>query len=322
MIGIGEASYSTIAPTLISDMFVGDLRSKMLALFYFAIPVGSGLGYIVGSETAKAMGSWHWGLRVTPGLGVAAVLLIIFLVNEPPRGASDGVGGLEAGSYLEDLIDLAGNPTYILTTFGFTCVTFCTGALAWWGPLYIERGLKTLAEEERPLDPTSVPFIFGLVTMLSGIVGVPLGMLLSTKLRAVYPRADPIICGAGILISALFLTLGIILCDSHVVLALVLIFLGEVSLNLNWSIVADMVLYVVKPTCRGTAEALQILLSHALGDAGSPYLIGLLSDEIYSAIVPNSPCEEDQQQIPVKSNVSQEGVEREGFFSGVLFTSK
>ena len=324
MIGIGEASYSTIAPTLISDMFVGDLRSKMLALFYFAIPVGSGLGYIVGSETAKAMGSWHWGLRVTPGLGlgVAAVLLIVFLVNEPPRGASDGHGGLEAGSYKEDLTNLAGNPTYILTTFGFTCVTFCTGALAWWGPLYIERGLKTLAEEERPLDPTSVPFIFGLVTMLSGIVGVPLGMLLSTKLRAVYPRADPIICGAGILISALFLTLGIILCDSHVVLALVLIFLGEVSLNLNWSIVADMVLYVVKPTCRGTAEALQILLSHALGDAGSPYLIGLLSDEIYSAIVPNGPCEEDPHQIPVKSNVIQEGVEREGFFSGVLFTSR
>lgn len=44
MVGIGEASYSTIAPTLISDMFVNDIRSKMLALFYFAIPVGSGLG--------------------------------------------------------------------------------------------------------------------------------------------------------------------------------------------------------------------------------------------------------------------------------------
>ncbi len=40
MVGIGEASYSTIAPTIISDMFVKDARSKMLALFYFAIPVG------------------------------------------------------------------------------------------------------------------------------------------------------------------------------------------------------------------------------------------------------------------------------------------
>lgn len=44
MVGIGEASYSTIAPTIISDLFINDVRSKMLALFYFAIPVGSGLG--------------------------------------------------------------------------------------------------------------------------------------------------------------------------------------------------------------------------------------------------------------------------------------
>lgn len=40
LVGVGEASYSTIAPTIISDLFVKDLRSKMLALFYFAIPVG------------------------------------------------------------------------------------------------------------------------------------------------------------------------------------------------------------------------------------------------------------------------------------------
>lgn len=44
LVGIGEASYSTIAPTLISDYFIHDMRSKMLAMFYFAIPVGSGLG--------------------------------------------------------------------------------------------------------------------------------------------------------------------------------------------------------------------------------------------------------------------------------------
>lgn len=44
LVGIGEASYSTIAPTIISDLFVHDVRSKMLAMFYFAIPVGSGLG--------------------------------------------------------------------------------------------------------------------------------------------------------------------------------------------------------------------------------------------------------------------------------------
>ena len=37
-----------------------------------------------------------------------------------------------------------------------------------------------------------------------------------------------------------------------------------------------MLLYVVVPTCRSTAEAVQILFSHAFGDAGSPYLIGVV----------------------------------------------
>ena len=43
LVGIGEASYSTIAPTIIADMFAKDKRSKALAVFYFAIPVG---GYV------------------------------------------------------------------------------------------------------------------------------------------------------------------------------------------------------------------------------------------------------------------------------------
>ena len=38
--GIGEASYSTIAPTILADLFAKDMRTKMLSIFYFAIPVG------------------------------------------------------------------------------------------------------------------------------------------------------------------------------------------------------------------------------------------------------------------------------------------
>lgn len=34
------------------------------------------------------------------------------------------------------------------------------------------------------------------------------------------------------------------------------------------------------PTRRSTAEAFQILISHAFGDAGSPYLVGVISEAI------------------------------------------
>ena len=50
----------------------------------------SGLGYITGSETARITGSWRWGLRVTPVMGAIAVLLIIFVMQDPPRGESEG----------------------------------------------------------------------------------------------------------------------------------------------------------------------------------------------------------------------------------------
>ena len=141
--------------------------------------------------------------------------------------------------------------------------------------------------------------IFGFITMLSGIVGVPLGSILSTKLKQKYPRADPIICACGLLLSAAFLAVGMFTANVSIYVAFFALFLGEVALNLNWSIVADILLvrkfnsslpcvilfiikillfqYVVVPTRRSTAEALQILISHALGDAGSPYLIGIVS---------------------------------------------
>lgn len=40
LVGIGEASYSTIAPTIIGDLFTKNTRTLMLSVFYFAIPLG------------------------------------------------------------------------------------------------------------------------------------------------------------------------------------------------------------------------------------------------------------------------------------------
>ena len=78
--------------------------------------------------------------------------------------------------------------------------------------------------------------------MLSGIIGVPLGSLWSTKWRPKNQRADPLICGTGLALSSIFLCISLFLCNSYFILAFVMIFLGEISLNLNWSIVADILL--------------------------------------------------------------------------------
>ncbi|MEQ2203385.1 Protein spinster 3 [Xenoophorus captivus] len=40
LVGVGEASYSTVAPTIIGDLFSGGQRSVMICIFYIFIPVG------------------------------------------------------------------------------------------------------------------------------------------------------------------------------------------------------------------------------------------------------------------------------------------
>ncbi|XP_044272838.1 protein spinster isoform X3 [Tribolium madens] len=279
LVGIGEASYSTIAPTIISDLFVGDVRSKMLAFFYFAIPVGSGMGYIVGSETAKLAGTWQWGLRVTPFLGGIAVVLILFALRDPERGQSEGSSHIQTTPWTEDLKDLVKNKSFMISTAGFTCVTFVAGALAWWGPKFIEMGLK-LQPHASSVDSNSVSYKFGVVSMVSGILGVPAGSLVAQHLRHRYPRIDAHLCGIALLLSTPMVFAACLSASYSLSLCFTFVFFGEFFLNLTWSIVADILLYVVLPTRRSTAEGFQLLVSHALGDAGSPYLIGVISEAV------------------------------------------
>jgi MFS family permease len=107
LVGIGEASYSCIAPTIIGDLFTNEMRTKMLGIFYLAVPVGSGMGYIVGSNVANYFDDWKWALRVTPPLGFISVILLIFVVSEPKRGGADGNAiDTSVSSFKEDVIYL------------------------------------------------------------------------------------------------------------------------------------------------------------------------------------------------------------------------
>lgn len=84
--------------------------------------------------------------------------------------------------------------------------------------------------------------------MTAGIAGVPLGTYLSTRLSKKYPRSDPIICAAGLLISAPLLSASMIIVTLNDKLAYLFVFLGQIALNLNWAIVADMLLVRLKST--------------------------------------------------------------------------
>jgi MFS family permease len=78
LVGLGEASYATISPSLISDSYAPAKRNNALTIFYVAIPVGAALGTIIGGLIAAALGlaaCVHLGGRagVAPRARAAAV---------------------------------------------------------------------------------------------------------------------------------------------------------------------------------------------------------------------------------------------------------
>ncbi|XP_012944814.1 protein spinster homolog 1 [Aplysia californica] len=278
LVGVGEASYSTIAPTIIADLFAKEMRTKALMVFYFAIPVGSGLGYIVGSNVASLLGEWQWALRVTPALGIVCVVLIVFFCQEPPRGMSEGGDvHLRNTDVLTDVKALAKNKSFMLSSVGFTCVAFVTGALAFLAPTFMTYAMQM---EGNPQPESTVSLIFGGITVAAGFIGVALGAEGARRYRRVNPRADPLVCAFGILMCVPFLFFALVMSATSALGTWILIFIGETLLCLNWAVTADILLCVVIPTRRSLAESGQILMSHALGDAISPYIIGQIADSV------------------------------------------
>ncbi len=82
--GFGEAGYGTTAPSFISDLFPVQRRSRMLAVFYTAMPLGAALGFVVGGALSEHA-TWRHAFYVGGAPGLALALLA--LTCPSPSGA-------------------------------------------------------------------------------------------------------------------------------------------------------------------------------------------------------------------------------------------
>src|SRR6266700_3825539 len=95
-VGVGEAAYGTIAPSLLADYYPRQYRGRVFSIFFAAIPVGSALGIQLGGLVDA-----HFGWRRAFFFVGSPVWLLAALAlpwGDPPRGAkgADGGGGGEA----------------------------------------------------------------------------------------------------------------------------------------------------------------------------------------------------------------------------------
>jgi MFS family permease len=263
LVGVGEATFVTIAPTFVADLFAEKMRGRILGVFYLAIPVGSAAGYLLGGYLAPHHG-WRFPFYVAAAPGFVLALAVLFL-KEPERGQFDSLKETpERGT----ILGLARNPAFLTSTLGMAAMTFSLGGIQVWMPkfLFSERGYTLEAAN----------FSFGIIIVVDGIVaalaGGWLGDYLLPRMKSSYYliSAASMLLGVPVMIVALFAK-GAIMIPAIGVAAFFLL--------LNTAPLNAAVINSVGAHIRATALAVNIFIIHILGDVPSPTMMGWVADK-------------------------------------------
>jgi MFS family permease len=274
-VGIGEAAYGTIAPSLLADFFARPTRGRAFAVFNMAIPVGAALGYVVGGIVRQHFG-WRAAFYVA---GIPGIILALWVLRlpDPPRGAQEqelsAARGGEAASDAAQrswtvYLRLLQQAPYMLTVLGYAAYTFALGGLAFWMPTFLER--------VRGIPAVQASAGFGEIVVLTGFVGTFAGGWLGDYWLRYSKQAYLWMSGWVTLLGvpAVYLALA---AGAPAVFYPALI-VAELLLFMSTGPINTAIVNLVSPTERASAVALSILTIHLLGDVLSPSIIGALSD--------------------------------------------
>jgi predicted MFS family arabinose efflux permease len=224
------------------------------------------LGYVLGGTLGARFG-WRRSFFAVGSPGLLLALALWFL-RDPQRGRFDNVALRGRVSLKQSYAELAHNRIYVWTVLGYVAYTFAIGGFANWMPSYIRT--------EYDLTPERGMLIFGGITVVTGIVGTLLGGAIGDHLQNRTPNGYvwlsivSMVCGSALAFAAL---------GAHAQTPFfVCLALSELFLFANTGPVNALIVGAVRPGMRATASATAILAIHALGDAISPPLIGLVAD--------------------------------------------
>jgi len=273
VIGVGEASFITLAPTLIDDIAPLDRKGRWLSVFYASVPIGSALGFFTGGIVES-----HWGWRAAffvaggPGLVLA---VLCFMLVEPARKMA-----AKRSALLPTLRELLPMRIYRRAVLGYAAYTFAIGGLAFWAPTFLYQTYQL------PLKTANLTF--GGITVVMGAVGAVLGGVFGDR-AARKDNGDPdpnrnqalgylFTCAWSAGLGAVLLAISLSAQSAGVFFALTVP--CQAALFISMSPINAALLRSVPEERRATAISLSVFAIHLFGDLWSPPMVGALADHM------------------------------------------
>jgi MFS family permease len=260
-VGIGEAGGVAPSYALIADYFEPRRRARALAIFSLGVPIGLGLGTLIGAYIAQAI-SWRAAFFTMGVAGVALAPVLLLIVRDPPRAQV-----ASAAPIGQVFPMLARKPAFWLLAFAAGSSSLCGYGLAVWTPSVLERSFG-LSLIERGQFVASV-------VLIGGCTGVFAGGWLADRLGALDRGWYAKLPAIAWLITAPTFAAGLMAPNLWVAWPLLLI---PNALNILWlGPVVTAVQHLVPQRMRSTASASFLLINNLIGLGVGPYLIGAIS---------------------------------------------
>ncbi len=258
-IGVGEAGFTSVSPSLAAEGFDKSVRARILAILGLALPVGSALGYLLGGVIGQHYG-WRMAFYIlsVPGflLGVWAFVYI------KDKRKMRNVEKIKISNYLQ----FFKSRSFVYVCLAEAMATFTLGGLAAWMPTYFHRYFGFSVAEAGTY--------FGIMIIIAGSIGTLGGGILADFLNKFTKKAYFYTTLLGYLV-ALPLGLLALLCEGKL-LALICFGIAMSFVFMQTSLNAA-IISLTSVKIRSMAFAFHIFIIHALGDALSPMAIGKIS---------------------------------------------
>lgn len=267
-VGIGEASCSPAATSLLGDLFPITMRARAMSVFMLGLPIGLGMSSWIGGLIAQAWG-WRAAFYVAgvPGLLCAVAALAI---REPARGM---IEERAVGTRCRP-----GSPYWLVLTIPTVWWVIVSGALHNFNMYALGAFLSPFLIRFHHINIRDAGFVTMFVYGLSGVFGLVGGGMVADALYRRRVDGRLLTGTAAITISAPLMYLSLSRPSGDVWMFSILMGTGIGIMYAYYSSVYATLQDVVEPSLRGTAMALYFCAMYILGASLGPLGTGVLSD--------------------------------------------
>ncbi|WZZ43919.1 hypothetical protein YC2023_040178 [Brassica napus] len=269
-VGVGEASFISLAAPYIDDSAPAARKNLWLGLFYMCIPAGVALGYVFGGYVGNHLG-WRWAFYIE-AIAMAFFVVLSFCIKPPqlkgscfaakeskkPSTSIETVALTHAEAsqiktvspksqnlvvvFGKDMKALFSEKVFIVNVLGYITYNFVIGAYSYWGPKAGFGGSYVLDRINATLPNTF-------------------------KLLAASTLFGAAFCFAAFCMKNMYAFIGLFAVGE------ILIFAPQAPVNF-------VCLHCVRPNLRPLSMASSTVLIHILGDVPSSPLYGKMQDRL------------------------------------------